>query len=269
MSSYGQHAPSSSFQQDSALVAQFASQDHPERDPHPSAPSDIPRNVIWSDSVPYESRPKILTIGHPVHKPEAHTSTNERSPLLHKPSVSRISEAYEGGDGSNHDFDYRRTFFDEVRTLARYTLPVFGCVSLFLFRGGDRSHPVPYPCYRTHILEVQPITYRPRYVCSNNNLRQYSLLVAGTVSIGHISTKALAAATLASMTASVTGFSIMQGFLSSLDTLLPSAWTSSNPQLVGLWCQRVCKHPLKSTLAPHPKFTFRFSQLSSSSFYFS
>ena len=45
------------------------------------------------------------------------------------------------------------------------------------------------------------------------------------------------------MTASVTGFSIMQGFVSSLDTLLPSAWTSSNPQLVGLWCQRVCKYP--------------------------
>ena len=45
------------------------------------------------------------------------------------------------------------------------------------------------------------------------------------------------------MTASVTGFGIMQGYLSSLDTLLPSAWTSSNPQLVGLWCQCVCKYP--------------------------
>ena len=251
MSSYGQHAPSSSFQQDSALVAQFASQDHPAgRDPHPFAPSDIPGDVVWNDPVPYESRPKRLTIGNPVHKPEAHTSANERSPLLHRPSVSRISEAYEGGDGSDHDFDYRRTFFDEVKTLARYTLPVFGCVSLFLFRG-DRSHPVPYICRRTHILEVQLIKYPSRHVCSNN-LRQYSLLVAGTVSIGHLSTKALAAGTLASMTASVTGFSIMQGFLSSLDTLLPSAWTSSNPQLVGLWCQRVCKYPSSPPLRSIP-----------------
>ena len=48
------------------------------------------------------------------------------------------------------------------------------------------------------------------------------------------------------MTATVTGFCIMQGYLSSLDTLLPSAWTSSNPQLVGLWCQRVCKCTLQA-----------------------
>jgi len=41
------------------------------------------------------------------------------------------------------------------------------------------------------------------------------------------------------MTASVTGFSIVQGFASALDTLLPSAWTSGNPQLVGLWLQRM------------------------------
>jgi hypothetical protein len=97
---------------------------------------------------------------------------------------------------------------------------------------------------------------------------QYSLLVAGTISIGHVSTTALAAATLASMTATVTGFSIMQGFLSSLDTLLPGAWTSSNPRLVGLWCQRVCMYP-NPILALRPRLTPRFSQPSSSSFCFS
>ena len=248
MSSYGQHAPSSSFQQDSALVAQFVSHDLPERDPRALAPSDIPEEVaFWNDSIPHEPRPKRLTIGPPIHKPEAHTSTNESSPLLRKPSISRITETYEGGDGgSDHNFDYRRTFFEEVKTLARYTLPVFGCASLFLFRA-DRSHSAPYLFCRTHVLEVRLIIYRSRCVCSNNH-RQYSLLVAGTISIGHLSTKALAAATLASMTASVTGFSIMQGFLSSLDTLLPSAWTSSNPQLVGLWCQRVCKYPSSRSL---------------------
>ena len=41
------------------------------------------------------------------------------------------------------------------------------------------------------------------------------------------------------MTAGVTGFSVVQGFASALDTLLPSAWTSGNPQLVGLWLQRM------------------------------
>lgn len=43
------------------------------------------------------------------------------------------------------------------------------------------------------------------------------------------------------MTASVTGYSIIQGFASTLDTMLPSAWTSSQPQLVGLWSQRMGK----------------------------
>lgn len=35
------------------------------------------------------------------------------------------------------------------------------------------------------------------------------------------------------MTASVSGFSIIQGFASTLDTMLPSAWTSPHPELVG------------------------------------
>ena len=68
---------------------------------------------------------------------------------------------------------------------------------------------------------------------------EYSLVIASVVSIGHISTTALAASTLGSMTASVTGYSIVQGFASALDTMLPSAWTSSQPQHVGLWSQRM------------------------------
>ncbi|KAH9946486.1 MATE efflux family protein [Amylocystis lapponica] len=76
------------------------------------------------------------------------------------------------------------------------------------------------PVFGTHVLE-------------------YSLVIASVISIGHLSTAALAAATLGSMTASVTGFSICVGFASTLDTMLPSAWTSSQPQLVGLWSQRM------------------------------
>ena len=41
------------------------------------------------------------------------------------------------------------------------------------------------------------------------------------------------------MTASVSGFSIILGMCSALDTLLPSAWTSPRPELVGLWSQRM------------------------------
>ncbi|KAJ7698727.1 MATE efflux family protein [Mycena rosella] len=71
------------------------------------------------------------------------------------------------------------------------------------------------------------------------HLLEYSLIMAPVLSIGHLSTTALAGITLGSMTASVSGFSILQGFVSALDTLLPSAWTSATPTLVGLWSQRM------------------------------
>ncbi|KAF8656526.1 hypothetical protein AX16_002490 [Volvariella volvacea WC 439] len=71
------------------------------------------------------------------------------------------------------------------------------------------------------------------------HLLEYSLVIASVISIGHLSTTALAAISLGSMTASVSGFSVIQGLTSALDTMLPSAWTSSQPQLVGLWTQRM------------------------------
>ena len=52
------------------------------------------------------------------------------------------------------------------------------------------------------------------------------------------------------MTASVSGYSIIQGFTSTLDTMLPSAWTSSQPQLVGLWSQRMGKFALHPASVP-------------------
>ncbi|CAE6397622.1 unnamed protein product [Rhizoctonia solani] len=67
---------------------------------------------------------------------------------------------------------------------------------------------------------------------------EYSLIAASVVSIGHISTDALAASALGSMTAGVTGLSIITGFACALDSLLPHAWTGGNPQHVGLWAQR-------------------------------
>ncbi|KAG6919085.1 hypothetical protein DXG01_009338 [Tephrocybe rancida] len=65
------------------------------------------------------------------------------------------------------------------------------------------------------------------------------LIVVEVVSVGHISTPALAAVSLGSMTANVTGMSMLSGLTSALDALLPSAYTSSHPELVGLWSQRM------------------------------
>ncbi|OSD07821.1 MATE efflux family protein [Trametes coccinea BRFM310] len=81
------------------------------------------------------------------------------------------------------------------------------------------------------------------------HLFEYSLVIASVISIGHLSTAALAASTLGSMTASVSGYSIIQGFASTLDTMLPSAWTSTQPQLVGLWSQRMAV-VMAATLVP-------------------
>ncbi|KAF8630233.1 hypothetical protein AX15_003035 [Amanita polypyramis BW_CC] len=72
-----------------------------------------------------------------------------------------------------------------------------------------------------------------------SQILEYSLVITSVISIGHLSTTALAAISLGSMTASVTAFSVIQGLASALDTLLPSAWTSSEPRLVGLWAQRM------------------------------
>ncbi|KAI5994534.1 MATE efflux family protein [Pisolithus marmoratus] len=71
------------------------------------------------------------------------------------------------------------------------------------------------------------------------HLFEHSIMMATVISIGHISTVALAAATLGFMTANVTGLSIVQGMANTLDTVLPPAWTSDQPQLVGLWTQRM------------------------------
>ncbi|KAG9313750.1 mate-domain-containing protein [Chiua virens] len=68
---------------------------------------------------------------------------------------------------------------------------------------------------------------------------EHSIIMSSVIAIGHISTVTLAAATIGFMTANVSGLSIIQGMASTLDTVLPSAWTSDQPQLVGLWTQRM------------------------------
>lgn len=70
------------------------------------------------------------------------------------------------------------------------------------------------------------------------HLLELSLNVVSVFSLGHLGTNELAAASLSSMTANVTGFSILAGFISALDSILPGAYTSQ-PKMVGLYTQRM------------------------------
>ncbi|KAB5592879.1 MATE efflux family protein [Ceratobasidium theobromae] len=70
-------------------------------------------------------------------------------------------------------------------------------------------------------------------------LLESSFSVVSVISIGRLSTKMLAGSALGSLTVLVTGTSMVQGFVSALDSLLPQAWTSGNPTHVGLWAQRM------------------------------
>jgi MATE family multidrug resistance protein len=83
-----------------------------------------------------------------------------------------------------------------------------------------------------------PLLVRSTIPVFFTQLAEYSLSLASVVSIGHLGTKDLAASSLANMTASVTCFSIMQGLATSLDTLLPAAWTGADRRHVGLWSMR-------------------------------
>ena len=140
-----------------------------------------------------------------------HPVVSENTPLLNPP-LPRIDEPFDSVPAADRKV---AIFWEELRILTRYSLPVFG----FVFLSFVHDFLTP-PVFRTHILE-------------------YSLIMASVISIGHLSTTALAAISLGSMTANVSAFSIIQGFASALDTMLPSAWTSPHPELVGLWTQRM------------------------------
>ncbi|KAF2473999.1 MATE efflux family protein [Lindgomyces ingoldianus] len=70
-------------------------------------------------------------------------------------------------------------------------------------------------------------------------LLQYSLPVASVFTVGHIGKVELGAVSLASMTASITGYAVYQGLATSLDTLCAQAYGSGRPHLVGLQLQRM------------------------------
>ncbi|KAL8790976.1 MAG: hypothetical protein Q9195_006121 [Heterodermia aff. obscurata] len=67
---------------------------------------------------------------------------------------------------------------------------------------------------------------------------QCSLPVAGVFTAGHLGKVELAAVSLGSMTASITGYATYQGLVTSLDTLCAQAYGSGRKKLVGLQMQR-------------------------------
>ncbi|CAN6664695.1 ethionine resistance-conferring protein 1 [Trichomonascus vanleenenianus] len=69
-------------------------------------------------------------------------------------------------------------------------------------------------------------------------LLQYSLPVASVFSVGHLGKIELGAVSLGSMTANITGFAMMQGFATCLDTLCPQAYGAGNWHAVGLYTQK-------------------------------
>lgn len=151
---------------------------------------------------------RLLNV-YPSKQASKHVST-ETTPLI--PHISSGSEASYSQDEKKSK---SAIFWEEVRTIPLYALPVFWCAS------------------------IQTLMFLVLIFYFSTHILDYSLIFVSVISIGHLSTKSLAAISLGSMTASVTGLSIIQGLASALDTVLPSAWTSPQPHLVGLWAQRM------------------------------
>ena len=68
---------------------------------------------------------------------------------------------------------------------------------------------------------------------------QYSFNVITVIVAGHLGTAELAAVSLASMTANITGLCVYEGLATSLDTLCSQAYGGANKKMVGLHVQRM------------------------------
>lgn len=69
-------------------------------------------------------------------------------------------------------------------------------------------------------------------------LLQYSLTVASVFSVGHLGRNELGAVSLASMTANITGFALIQGLATCLDTLCAQAYGAGSYHQVGEYFQK-------------------------------
>lgn len=67
---------------------------------------------------------------------------------------------------------------------------------------------------------------------------QYSLSLASVFSVGHLGSRELAAVSLGAMTANITGYTVIQGLATALDTLCPQAFGARKYQMVGAYFQK-------------------------------
>jgi len=79
-------------------------------------------------------------------------------------------------------------------------------------------------------------------------LLQYSYNLVTVYVAGHLGTNELGAASLASMTANITGLAVYEGMASSLDTLTSQAYGSGQKKMVGLYLQRMIALILVATI---------------------
>ena len=101
----------------------------------------------------------------------------------------------------------------------------------------DEAHLASAEEHKHVYRELSLITKYTMPICATH-LLELSLSLVSVFSLGHLGTVELAAASLAGMTANVTGFSVISGLVTALDTLLPASYTR-NPKMMGLWTQRV------------------------------
>jgi MATE family multidrug resistance protein len=99
-------------------------------------------------------------------------------------------------------------------------------------------------------------------------LLQYSLQFASIFSLGRLGRDELAAASLASMTASITMISVVQGLATSLDSLCAQSFGANQPFLLGLHLQRAvllllaCLVPIGALWLTSEPLFLRFGQSS-------
>lgn len=168
-----------------------------------------------------------------AHGPRSPNQASERSPLL--PPLHKRDEAA----GVHHEKVAQNPFTSpaagvsrEVRRCAPDSL-----VLLIDADGGRRTQSTFSSCDPfTH--QEFAILFRYTIPIFLTHLLEYSLLLSTIISVGHIGTAELAAASLGSMTTNMCALSIIQGLCAALDTLCSQACASPFPERTSLYALR-------------------------------
>ena len=175
---------------------------------------------------------------HPRKREGSRTAEHRASKLLSVPGI--LGDGNVGTRSNEGDKTVSRD------TSPRETSPLLGDPELPY--GGQDSHENLDMKWEEAVLKgrIQTTWQREAKVLGRYSgplvltfLLQYSLTVASVFTVGHIGKVELAAVSLASMTANITGYAIYQGLATSLDTLCAQAYGSGRKKLVGLQTQRM------------------------------